>query len=410
MNISHQLSIAVIVISIAGVAVGRVPKLRMNRATMALVAAVALIRTGALTLEQAYAALDLNTLVLLLAVMIINGNLRIAGFFRLVARKILRWARSPRQLLALIVSASGILSAIFLNDTIVLVFTPLVLEITSRAGRNPIPYLIALAAAANVGSVATIIGNPQNILIGSTSGIPFLAFTVRLAPVAAGGLVIVWLVTRIVYRGEFVPGGTLAAGANAGGFIYKPLLRKSLIATGIMLCAFVAGAPVPLAAMAAAALLLITRRLKPERFFLEVDWALIVFFAGLFVITRAIETTGASGAIFQRIGFLTGKGTVAFCAAAALLGNLVSNVPAVMLFRPFVLGLSEPYRYWLALAMASTLAGNLTLLGSVANLIMAESAQKRGVRVSFGEYLKAGIPITVLSLIWGIGWIMVDVD
>ncbi|MFH1037560.1 MAG: anion transporter [PVC group bacterium] len=396
------LSIAIIVVSLAAVAVGRVPRLRMNRATIALVAAVALVLAGALSLEQAYAALDLNTLVLLLAVMVINGNLRISGFFRLAAERIVNRARSPRQFLALVVGASGILSALFLNDTIVLVFTPLVAEIALRAGRNPVPYLIALAASANVGSAATIIGNPQNILIGSASGIPFLTFTAHLAPVAAGGLIIVWLVVGFVYRKEFAPEGRFRARSDVRFFVYRPLLLKSLSAAGLMLVAFIAGAPVPLAALVAAALLLITRRLKPERIFREVDWSLLVFFSGLFVITRAIETTGVSGILFQGVWPLAGRGIVSFSAAAALLSNLVSNVPAVMLFRPLVSGLADPGPAWLTLAMASTLAGNLTLLGSVANLIMAERARKHGVRVSFLEYLKAGVPITILSLIWGI--------
>ncbi|MFH1037768.1 MAG: anion transporter [PVC group bacterium] len=396
------LPIAIIVISLAAVAVGRVPRLRMNRATIALVAAVALVLAGALTLEQASAALDLSTLALLLAVMIINGNLKISGFFRLAGRWIVNQARTPRQFLALVVGASGILSALFLNDTIVLVFTPLVAEIALRAGRNPVPYLIALAAAANVGSVATIIGNPQNILIGSASGISFLSFTTHLAPVAAGGLVIVWLVVRFVYRKEFSPEGGFRERSDARFFVYRPLLLKSLIAVGLMLAAFIAGMSVPLAALATAALLLITRRLKPERIFREVDWSLLVFFAGLFVITRAIETTGVSGALFQSVWPLAGRGIVFFSAAATVLSNLVSNVPAVMLFRPLVSGLADPGPAWLTQAMASTLAGNLTLLGSVANLIMAESARKHGVRVSFLEYLKAGVPITILSLIWGI--------
>ena len=396
------LSIAIIVISLAGVAAGRIPRLRMNRATIALVAAVALVLSGALTLNQAYAALDLNTLALLLAVMIINGNLRIAGFFRLAAGIIVNRAHSPRQFLALVVTASGVLSALFLNDTVVLVFTPLVAEIALRARRNPVPYLIALAASANVGSLATIIGNPQNILIGSSSGIPFLTFTVRLAPVAAGGLVIVWLVVGIVYRKEIAPAEKFRTGDVSVTFVYRPLLIKSLLAAVLMLGAFIAGVSLPLAALSCAALLLVTRRLKPERFFREVDWSLLVFFSGLFVITRAIETTGMSGVIFRHIRTLADGGIVPFSAAAAILSNLVSNVPAVMLLRPLVPGLSDPDQAWLTLAMASTLAGNLTLLGSVANLIMAESARKQGVRVSFLEYLKAGVPITVLTLIWGI--------
>jgi Na+/H+ antiporter NhaD/arsenite permease-like protein len=186
-NLIYWPALALIAITIIGVAVGRYPVLRMNRATIALTGATLLIVLGAITLEGAYAALDLNTLTLLFAMMVLNTNLRRAGFFQLVANWVVHWAHSPRQLLALVIVAAAVLSAVFLNDTIVLVFTPLVLEICVALRQKPIPYLMALATATNVGSVATITGNPQNMLIGISSGISFVQFTAILAPVALGG-------------------------------------------------------------------------------------------------------------------------------------------------------------------------------------------------------------------------------
>ena len=404
MNGQLWLTLLIILLVLTGVALGRWPVLRMNRATITLVGATALVLIGALTLDEAYAAIDMNTIVLLFAMMIINANLRLAGFFNLVYVKVTRMAHSPRMLLALIIGASGVLSALFLNDTIVLIFTPLVITLAVSRQRNPIPYLIALATAANIGSVATITGNPQNMLIGTSSGIPYLTFTAYLAPVAVIGLFLVWLVLVLLYREEFAA-VTLVDVPPPRFRIIRPLLRKSLVATGLMLVAFVAGMPVPLAALAAASLLLLTRRLKPERVFREVDWTLLIFFAALFVVTGAIEVSGLSERLFAVLQPIAERGIVPLTAVSIILSNTISNVPAVMLFRPLVPQFSDPFTTWLVLAMATTLAGNLTLLGSVANLIVAETAVALGVRLTFSEYLRAGVPITILTILWGVIWL-----
>jgi Na+/H+ antiporter NhaD/arsenite permease-like protein len=397
-------ALLIIVITIIGVAVGRYPWLHMNRATIALVGATILIIIGAIPLERAYAALDLDTLTLLFAMMILNVNLRLAGFFRLVGNRVIYWARSPRQLLGLIILVAGVLSALFLNDTIVLVFTPFVIEIVTALKRNPIPYLIGLVTAANIGSTATIIGNPQNMLIGLSSGMSFVTFSSYLIPVALVGLVLAWLILILVYRVEFnsPPFSTFPQFRERP---YRPLLRKSMIATGLMILAFLAGFSIPLAALAAASLLLITRRLKPERVFREIDWALLVFFSGLFVVTGAIEEIGVSGQLFAWAQPLAEKSVLNLTLVSVILSNLISNVPAVLLFRPLVPQFPNPQQTWLTLAMATTLAGNLTLLGSVANLIVAETAKGAGIYLSFSEYLKAGVPITLATLLVGVIWL-----
>jgi Na+/H+ antiporter NhaD/arsenite permease-like protein len=401
----HTLATAVIVVvTLVGVAVGRYPVLKMNRATIALVGATLLVALGTLTLDQAYRAIDWNTILLLFGMMVLNVNLRMAGFFHLVTARVLKFARTPRRLLALIVAVSGVLSAVFLNDTIVLVFTPLVLDIAAALGRNPLPYLVGLVTAANLGSVATIIGNPQNMLVGLSSGIGFVEFTRALAPVALVGLGIVWAVIVLVYRrdfrAEFFP-----TTYELTFEVKRPRLRKALFATGVMLVALVAGAPVPLAAILAAAVLLVTRRTDTAQVFQEIDWALLVFFSALFVVTGAIEISGLGAHLFRLLQPYANGGPGPLTAVALVLSNLVSNVPAVMLFRPVVPTLTDPHTAWLTLAMATTLAGNLTLLGSVANLIVAEIARGRGVRLSFTEYLKAGTPIALLTLLFGVAWL-----
>jgi Na+/H+ antiporter NhaD/arsenite permease-like protein len=232
----------------------------------------------------------------------------------------------------------------------------------------------------------------------------FVTFSSYLIPVALVGLVLAWLILILVYRVEFnsPPFSTFPQFRERP---YRPLLRKSMIATGLMILAFLAGFSIPLAALAAASLLLITRRLKPERVFREIDWALLVFFSGLFVVTGAIEEIGVSGQLFAWAQPLAEKSVLNLTLVSVILSNLISNVPAVLLFRPLVPQFPNPQQTWLTLAMATTLAGNLTLLGSVANLIVAETAKGAGIYLSFSEYLKAGVPITLATLLVGVIWL-----
>lgn len=400
MSLNNWLFLSIISLTLVGVALGRYPILRMNRATIVIVGSALLIIFGAIPLEVAYSAIDLNTIVLLFSMMVLNINLRLAGFFGLVLNRVTRLAKTPRQLLLLIVLSSGVLSALFLNDTVVIMYTPLVVEVALALKRNPIPYLMGLATAANVGSAATVIGNPQNMLIGMSSKITFVAFASYLTPIALIGLGIVCAIIILVYRREF-QNQPFNLVAEMRLRLFKPLLYKSVISLVVMLIAFFAGAPVPIAALGAASLLLVTRRIKPQRVFHELDWALLVFFSGLFIVTKAIETSGLGSYLFTAALPLMKQGMWSFTGVSALMSNLISNVPAVLLFRPLIPMMENPKIAWLTLAMATTFAGNLTLLGSVANLIVAESAKSKGVHLSFIEYLKAGAPITILTLLTG---------
>lgn len=394
-------SIVIILAVYAAIAIGSVPRLRMNRATIALVGAALLVLVGALNEEEAIHALDMGTILLLGAMMVINVNLRLAGFFRFVGSRTLRLARSPRMLLALTIGSAGVLSAIFLNDPICLMLTPLVVELTRRLERDPLPYLVGLATAANVGSVATITGNPQNIIIGQASGIPYLTFLAYLGPVALLGLVICWGVIVLAYPAEFrTPLGTATLPPPR---TFNPLLRRVLLLVGALMVAFLAGVPVVTAACIAAGALLISR-LRPAKL-LDLDWDLLAFFAGLFVITGAIEATGLSAALYEIFAPIFEGGVAAFSVATGVLSNIVSNVPAVLLLRAQIPAFPNPEQAWLTLAMASTLAGNFTLLGSAATLIVAEVARPYGATLSFIAFLRAGIPITLLTMIAGVLWL-----
>ncbi len=397
-------TLTIVALTYLGVAIGRWPRLRANRTTIALMGVGLLLVTRQVAFADLGNFLDIDTLVILLSMMILNANLRLAGFFDLAAQSLLRLAHSPRQLLALLLAASGLLSAFFLNDTICLMFTPLVVSLAQRLGRNPLPYLIGLATAANAGSVATLTGNPQNMIIGIASGIPYLEFALALTPIALFSLAVIWSILVWLYPAEFAR-APLTVPAGEPPAVLRPLLIKSLLVSAGLLVAFLLGAPIAEAAFLAACLLLFTRRVQPETVFREFNWELLLFFAALFVVTGSLEANGVAEALFHALNLGPQTGVAAFAALTAILSNAVSNVPAVLLLRPVVASLPSPEAGWLALAAISTLAGNLTLLGSVANLIVAELAAGRGVRLSFGEYVRAGIPITLVTLALATGWL-----
>ena len=405
MNLTSFLTLPIVVITFIGVAAGEFPGLKMNRATIALVAAVLLVTLGLISAADALQAIDSNTLLLLFAMMVIAAHLRMAGFFGWLTRLVVGRVHSPRGLLAWVVILAGLLAALFLNDTVVIVFTPLVLDVTRALRRNPLPYLIGLAAAANIGSVATITGNPQNILIGVSSHIPFAVFLARLGPVAALGLVLTWVILVWLYRAEFSQARLEEEIPLSQPEIDWPLLQKCLVLVVVLFAGFLLGVSMTLLAILIAAALLISRRVAPEEVFAQIDWPLLVFFVGLFVVTGALEQSATFQQILTLLTPKANSGIALLAGLTALLSNLVSNVPAVLLLLPLVRGSAHPTQSWMVLAMASTLAGNLTLLGSVANLIVAEAALARGVKISFREYLRVGIPITVLTILVGILWL-----
>ena len=383
------------------VAVGRLPGFRIDRTGAAIIGGTLMIATNRLTIQEAYAAIDYDTIILLFGMMIVVANLRLSGFFTLVSERVLEHARRPLLLLAAITLVAGAFSAFFVNDTMCLVLTPLVLEVTTRMRRNPLPYLLAVAMGANVGSVATITGNPQNMMIGSFSGIHYRTFAAALTPIAAVSLLVVIAILALVFHDEFRRRPELTIKAQRVR-VDRLLLMKSLAVAGLMVAFFFVGWPVPKVAILAGALLLITRRVKPEKVYRQIDWSLLVLFIGLFVVVAGAEKSSgeflaaASRFHLERTGILT--------AVAAALSNLLSNVPAVLVLKPLILRLADPVHAWLTLAMSSTLAGNLTILGSVANLIVVERA-RREVRIGFWDYAKAGIPVTILTLALG-AWML----
>jgi Na+/H+ antiporter NhaD/arsenite permease-like protein len=386
------------------IALGRLPGFRLDRAGAALIGASLMVAAGVMTLEEAYKAIDLDTIVLLLGMMIVIANLRLSGFFALVGDRVLRHAHRPLTLLAAIVLVSGVFSAFLVNDTICLMLTPLVLELVVALRRNPVPYLLAIAFSSNIGSTATITGNPQNIMIGSFSAIPYGSFLLALAPVALPGLAATLLLIALAFRREFWGRQRLAVEPRAIR-VNKPLVRKSVAVTALMVIAFFVVAPPAKVAIVAGALLLLTRRLKPARIYDEVNWSLLLLFAGLFIVIAGLEKTMMTPEILAAARHLRLDRVPVLSTVAFALSNLVSNVPAVLVLKPFVVQLHDQRTAWLTLAMASTLAGNFTILGSVANLIVVERARQGGVEIGFWTYFRLGAPLTAITIAIGVWWL-----
>ena len=398
-----MLALAIFLGTYLVLAIGRFPGLRIDRTGAAIIGASLMIGCNILTFEEAIQAVDHSTLVLLFGMMIVVANLRLSGFFRLVSAWAVRHAHHPWTLLASIVLVSGFFSAFFVNDTMCLVLTPLVLEVTAALRRNSLPYLLAVAMASNAGSVATITGNPQNMMIGSLSGIPYRQFTAALAPVAAAGLLLTFAVIVLFFPKEFRDRRRVEM-AELRVRVNRMLLWKAAVASVGMIVFFFWGWPVAKVAIVAGALLLITRRVKPEKVYHEIDWSLLAMFAGLFIVVAGVEKTSLEHDMLAFAARFRLEHVAVLSAFSALLSNLVSNVPAVLVFRPVVPRLADPALGWLTLAMSSTLAGNLTLVGSVANLIVVQRA-RHDLRVSFWDYCRVGIPLTLLSLAAGAAYL-----
>src|SRR5438093_404907 len=393
------------------IAVQRLPFLRLNRPAASLLGAVAMVVLGVLPLRDAYAAIDFDVLVFLLGLMLIVGYLEVGKFFEWAAEWILRRARTPERLLLGVVVGGGLLSALFVNDTICLVVTPVLLAALGPLRVKPNPYLIGLAMGANVGSVLSITGNAQNMLVGIWSGASFGGFLAHMLPVGAGGLAITYGYLRWAFRAELrEPFRERLETVPVA--LDRPLVVKGLTLFGVAVIAWLGGGSLPLVAITAGAIMVAVAQRDPAYAIDRVEWSLLLFFASLFVVMRGFEQTGAVAWIDDHAlrvvqGSSPRRAAVVVSGVMATLSNLISNVPAVILWRHTVPTIPNPDLMWRVLAMSSSFAGNLLLIGSMANLIVAERAQTRGVHVGFVEYARIGVPVTLLTLVWGIAVLVV---
>jgi Na+/H+ antiporter NhaD/arsenite permease-like protein len=405
MTASHKEAIAVAIFCVTYLFIsGRQFKiLPLNRPAAALLGAVLMVACGVMTPDQAYHAVDYDTLVLLMGMMFITAYLSIAGFFEWAADWILFRAKDAASLLLSLVCVSGILSALLVNDTICLMLTPLVVAVIAR-GKLPLPpYLLALAMSANLGSAATLVGNPQNMIIGHFSGIPFLRFSLSMAPAAVAGLAIEYAILRVGFRKTLATAVIHRPEARP----HKPdlpLLLMTFVVVALVFAGFILGRNLSWTALGGGALLMVLARRDTHEVLKLVDWHLLVFFAALFIVVEGLNGTGLPDTIYHRLELVFGASAASqawnFAWFSIIGSNIFSNVPFVLVAGKWIHNFTRPELMWKVMALVTTFAGNLTILGSVANIIVMESARRR-VEIGFWDYAKFGIPVTVLTTIAG---------
>ena len=402
--------VAVFAVVYLGMFLGGLPRLKLDRSGVALLGAIAVIALAGLPVEDAARAIDLPTIVLLFAFMVVSAQMRLGGFYGAVTRRVGEMPLSRSGLLAALILVAGALSAVFSNDIVCLAMTPVVARLCLRRGIDPLPFLIGMACAANIGSAATLIGNPQNMLIGSVLQLPFAGYVRQALPPVLIGLVLLWGWLA------FGPGARAVAGSphpsalpEGDGVNAEPpfdawqTAKGLVVACSLLLIFLFTDWPRDVAALVGAGVLLLSRRLHSAHVMGLIDWPLLILFMGLFVVNHAFETTGLAA---QAVAWLGTKGVHLadpgpLLVAGAVLSNLVSNVPAVMLLLPHLGGSGE--QAGVMLALVSTFAGNLLLVGSIANLIVADLARQQGIVIDWKRHAITGIPVTLMTLgvVWG---------
>jgi Na+/H+ antiporter NhaD/arsenite permease-like protein len=396
------LVLAVFFIVYLGMILGGLPRLHLDRTGVALLGAIAIVGTEVMTPEQAAQSIHLPTILLLFSFMVISAQMRLGGFYGAVTLRMAALPLSPGALMGLVIAVSGALSAVFSNDIVCLAMAPLLAEACLRRRLDPVPFLLGLACASNIGSAATLIGNPQNMLIGEVLRLPFAAYSLEALPPVLAGLAVLWALLAWSLR-RCAPVAEPSAAQLAALHAEAPQFdrwqtAKGLLVAGALLVIFLfTDWPRDVAALAGAGLLLLSQRFHSSRVMSLIDWELLVLFMGLFVVNHALELSGASRAALEGLvaqGVDLREALPLFLATLGL-SNLVSNVPAVMLLLPAAEGVDHAGP---TLALVSTLAGNLLIVGSIANIIVVDAARRHGIEIDWKRHARTGVPVTLASL------------
>lgn len=385
-----------------GMILGGLPGLALDRTGVALLGAIALVSFGALTPGQAWQSVDVPTIGLLFGMMVISSQFRLGGFYARIAARIASSSATPERILAFLIAIVGGLSAILGNDILCLAMTPILLDGCARRGLNPLPFLLALACSSNIGSAATLIGNPQNILVGEALNLSFSRYLLDGGIPALLGLAASWAILCRQFAGKW-HGTTPIPGISAPTFDIWQTGKAAAVTFALMGFFLWSHWPRDVITLAAAGTLLLSRRTASRAMLGQVDWHLLVLFVGLFVVNHTLQASGmlqhaASG--LQSAGVDLARPSILF-SVTVVLSNLVSNVPACMLLIPSAKHeLAGPI-----LALASTLAGNLFVVGSIANIIVIEQARALGYRISWAQHARTGVPVTLATLTLAAGWL-----
>ena len=400
--------ILVFVATYIGMAAGRLPWLQVDRTGIALLGVIALLGTETVTLDDLGANIDTSTLVLLFALMIISAQFAASGFYDVCAEWIVSKRSSPAMLLALTVGVCGGLSALLANDIVTFSMAPLLIAGARSRGLDPRPFLIALAGASNAGSAATLIGSPQNIFIGQAGNLSFHIYLLTGVVPALFGLAAFYAVIWLLWH-DRIDGTVLAVTRDVPDVAHQPHDRnqtiKGLIAMALLLALFMTRLPREIGGLLIAAILLSNRKITSRRMIAAVDWPLLLLFACLFAITGVLADTGLPWTFISTLdehGLLPDNLAV-LAPLTLFMSNVIGNVPSVVLL--LQIWPNPPQGALYGLALLSSLAGNLLLIGSLANFIVVERAAGFGVRLTFGEYARVGVPATLLSVAFAVVWL-----
>jgi Na+/H+ antiporter NhaD/arsenite permease-like protein len=396
---------AVFAIVYLGMILGGLPFLQLDRTGVALLGAIALVALDVLTPEQAALSIHLPTLLLLFSFMVISAQMRLGGFYTWITLCIAGLALSPRALLAAMMGTVAVLAAVFSNDVVCLAVAPVLVDACARRRLDPVPFLIGLACAANVGSAATLIGNPQNMLIGQVLELHFATYLREAIIPVLGGLVASWLIVAWQMRAPAAaaPEAVLERREQPGQELDRWQSAKGLAVAAVLVAVFLFTSwPREVAALTGAGVLMMSRKLHSTKMLGLVDWELLILFIGLFVVNHAFARTGLSAEALRSLADagLPLEKPAALFGTTFVLSNIVSNVPAVMLLLPAA---TQPFAGPM-LALVSTLAGNLFIVGSIANIIVVDAARRRGIAIDWKRHARTGIPVTIATLALAAGW------
>ncbi len=389
-----------------GMILGRFPGLAMDRTGIALIGAIVLLAGERIELADAWHAVDVPTIGLLFGLMVVSAQFRLGGGYTLVTRRIVDAEVSPPTLLAIVIAVCGLLSALLANDIVCLAVTPLLVESCARRKLNPLPFLLGLACASNIGSAATLIGNPQNMLIGQKLRMSFAGYMLDSLVPAVLGLAALWGILLWLTRGRW-QAETPVRHVDAVKFNPWQSGKGAVILIALVVTFLATPLPRELLALAAAGVILTSRRMHSRRMLGLVDWELLVLFIALFIVNKALESTGALTLVTRRLDEMhVDLGQMGWLfIITTVLSNIVSNVPATMLLLPAASSHGDPHLAGSVLALSSTLAGNLFIAGSIANIIVVDQADRLGIHIGWREHARVGVPVTLATLLIAAGWL-----
>jgi Na+/H+ antiporter NhaD/arsenite permease-like protein len=406
------IALIIFIITYTGIIFTRLPGINIDRPSAAFFGAVAMILTGIVSFDDAIASIDFNTIALLLGMMIIIASIQSDGFFDWLTQKTIRVASNSRGLLTALVLITGIGSAFLVNDAVVLIVTPITISICIACGLQPVPYLIGVILASNAGSVMTMTGNPQNMLIGITSGMSYGKFFLHLLPVSILSMAVVICLVRLAFPSEFRSSKILKMTPSEEGLQYKSMRVSIPVFIAVLILFFLSSffnISIPMIALAGASVILIFGKARPSEIIRKVDWVLLLFFAGLFIVVHAIEEAGLLEQLKSiDISAVGWKTNFLLHATGLIVSQIISNVPYVIAMLPVVKQF-ESDALWLILASSSTIAGNATIIGAVANIIVIETAAKHHVKITFRTFLLPGILSTLICILFSVVLIQLQI-